>query len=225
MTDVDARTALETLIRERREDYAGLSRMIGRNPAYIQQFVKRGSPRRLAEEDRRTLARYFGVAEAVLGGPAASMPAVPANKAARLGSGPVAIPRLAVRAAAGAGAANEGEAAIDDLQFPAAMLRDLGAGRPAALSLVRVEGDSMQPTLGPGDDILVDGDDGAERLREGIYVLRRDDDTVIVKRVALNPAGGIDIRSDNESGGSWTNVDPATVHVIGRVIWAGRRLR
>src|SRR5580765_2342320 len=66
----DARLILERLCAERGEDFAGLSRMLGRNPAYIQQFVRRGVPRRLGEEERRKLARYFGVSEALLGGPA-----------------------------------------------------------------------------------------------------------------------------------------------------------
>ena len=69
MAETDGRTALARLIGERGEDYAGLSRLIGRNAAYIQQFIKRGTPRRLAEADRRILARYFGVAEAMLGAP------------------------------------------------------------------------------------------------------------------------------------------------------------
>ena len=50
MADGGARAALQRLIEERGEDYAGLSRLLGRNPAYVQQFIKRGSPRRLAEE-------------------------------------------------------------------------------------------------------------------------------------------------------------------------------
>ena len=50
---IDARAALERLIEERGEDYAALSRLIGRNAAYIQQFIKRGTPKRLSEEDRR----------------------------------------------------------------------------------------------------------------------------------------------------------------------------
>ena len=41
----DARTALDRLIVERGENYADLSRLIGRNPAYIQQFIKRGTPK------------------------------------------------------------------------------------------------------------------------------------------------------------------------------------
>lgn len=55
--------ALQRLIVEQREDYASLSRMLGRNAAYIQQFIKRGTPRILSEKDRRTLAACFGVKE------------------------------------------------------------------------------------------------------------------------------------------------------------------
>ena len=42
----DPRTALQRLIDERNEDYAGLSRMLRRNDAYIQQYIKRGTPKR-----------------------------------------------------------------------------------------------------------------------------------------------------------------------------------
>ena len=65
----DPRSVLERLCVERGEDFAGLSRMLGRNPAYIQQFVRRGVPKRLKEEERRKLARYFSISETVLGGP------------------------------------------------------------------------------------------------------------------------------------------------------------
>ncbi len=43
----DARANLDRLIRERGETYGGISKLLGRNAAYIQQFVKRGSPRKL----------------------------------------------------------------------------------------------------------------------------------------------------------------------------------
>ena len=46
-----------------------MSRLLGRNPTYGQQFVKRGVPRRLSEDDRRKLAAHFGIAERLLGGP------------------------------------------------------------------------------------------------------------------------------------------------------------
>ena len=36
------RQALDDLIREREETYAAVSRLLGRNSAYIQQYIKRG---------------------------------------------------------------------------------------------------------------------------------------------------------------------------------------
>ncbi len=65
----EPRLVLQRLCLERGEDFAGLSRMLGRNHAYIQQFVKRGVPKRLGEAERRKLARYFAVPESVLGVP------------------------------------------------------------------------------------------------------------------------------------------------------------
>ncbi len=224
MTDEEARLALDALIRDRREDYAGLSRLIGRNPAYIQQYVKRGTPRRLAERDRRILADYFGVAESALGAPAARALRVARAGGTKRGADPIAVPRLAIGASAGPGALGGEERGASEMLFPPVLLRELGAGRTEALSLIRVEGDSMLPTLGNGDDILVDGDDAAARLRDGIYVLRVGD-ALIVKRVSLTPDGGIAVRSDNPLSPDWPDMDRASLAVIGRVVWAGRRLR
>ena len=204
------RAALERMIAERGQDYAGLSRLIGRNAAYIQQYIKRGVPKRLAEEDRRQLARYFGVAEEVLGGPP------------RPAEDSVSVPRLDVGAAAGSGALPGDERAQGHIAFNAPWLRRLGSGDPAQLSVIKVEGDSMYPLLAHRDEILVDRADGAERLRDGIYVLRRDD-ALIVKRLALNPASRrVSIKSDNGSYPSWPECDPATLDIVGRVVWVGR---
>jgi phage repressor protein C with HTH and peptisase S24 domain len=214
----DPRTLLERLIRERGEDYAGLSRLIGRNPAYVQQYIKRGSPRRLAEEDRRALARYFRIDEALLGAPEREEGA-PADRL-------VTVPRLDVSASAGPGAEAAAERALGQIAFDPAWLRRMRIGGSGSdgLSLIRVQGDSMAPTLSDGDEILVDRGDAAERLRDGIYVLRIED-VLVVKRVAVNPAGRrLSIRSDNDNYPSWPDCDPAAVDVVGRVVWVGRRL-
>jgi phage repressor protein C with HTH and peptisase S24 domain len=226
MDDFIARQRLESLIQERREDYASLSRLIGRNPAYIQQFIKRGVPRRLAEDDRRVLAHYFGVEEGELGGPA-SQPAPVEYKAARVlpaAGDVVLIPQFSVGASAGPGTLVGDDPRLAPLPFQRRALRRLTSSPPSALSVVQVSGDSMFPTLSDGDDILVDNSDGGERLRDGIYVLRVDE-AVVVKRIAMNPAGGrFTIRSDNSAYADWPDCDPATVAVIGRVVWAGRRI-
>lgn len=64
---LDPRTRIERLATDRRESLAALSRMIGRNAAYLQQFVRRGTPRRLPEDERLALAQHFRVDECELG--------------------------------------------------------------------------------------------------------------------------------------------------------------
>lgn len=225
MSAADPRAALDALIREHREDYAALSRLIGRNPAYIQQYVKRGTPRRLAEQDRRALARYFGVAEAVLGGSEEAAPRVmAAGEVGARTADLVAVPRYDLGASAGPGALAEQAPRRADMIFPPALLRSLGVGSFAALSLIRVAGDSMEPTLADGDDLLVDGEDGVERLRDGLYVLRADD-VLLVKRLAIGPGGAIEVISDNPLRPRWTVEHRDGLAIVGRVIWAGRRLR
>ena len=213
MSTIDQRAALERLIKERREDYAGLSRLIGRNAAYIQQFIKRGTPRRLDENDLRRLATYFGVSEAELGG------RVTAGQDDDL----VRVPRLDVGASAGHGALNELESTISHIAFQQIWLRRLTGSNPTQLSFIRVQGDSMTPTLSDGDDILVDAGD-VDRLRDGIYVMRRED-TLMVKRLAVSPsARRVTIKSDNPAYPEWRDCDLGSLEIIGRVIWAGRRV-
>lgn len=216
----DARIALERLIVDRGENYADLSRLIGRNAAYIQQFIKRGTPRKLDEDDRRVLARYFGVSEQMLGGVVA-----PSSAPVRMRGVPavVAVPRLALGASAGGGTLDEDERAAGVMAFDAHWLRHLGV-RPQRVSIIRVDGESMAPTLSDGDDIMVDHDDDAGRLRDGVYVLRLDG-VLMVKRIATGPLRGqFSVISDNVHYPDWTDIDPALVAIVGRVVWAGRRL-
>jgi phage repressor protein C with HTH and peptisase S24 domain len=211
----DPRIVLERLCVERGEDFAGLSRMLGRNPAYIQQFVRRGVPKRLKEEERRKLARYFAVSEAMLGGP----PDLPG-----FSDGLVTVNRTPVRASAGPGALISEQIGRPYFAFDERWLKALTSSGADKLSIIRVEGDSMSPTLNPGDDILVDLGECDERLRDGIYVLRIDD-ALVVKRIALHPVGRrLTVQSDNPAYPDWPDCDIGEVHCIGRVIWAGRKL-
>jgi phage repressor protein C with HTH and peptisase S24 domain len=211
----DPRLILERLCAERGEDFAGLSRMLGRNAAYIQQYVRRGVPKRLREEERRKLARYFGVAEALLGGP---------PEESTGSQGLVNVKRHPVMVSAGPGAIVTEELGKPYFAFDERWLKALTPSAPSNLSIVRVEGDSMAPTLNAGDDILVDLGDSSDRLRDGIYVLRIDD-ALVVKRLALNPVGRrVTVQSDNPAYPDWPDCTLKDVNPIGRVIWSGRRI-
>jgi phage repressor protein C with HTH and peptisase S24 domain len=211
----DPRQVLERLCVERGEDFAGLSRMLGRNAAYIQQFVRRGVPKRLKEQERRKLARYFSVSETLLGGPAEALTGE---------SDLVSVARHPVSVSAGPGAIVTEDLGKPYFGFDERWLKALTSTPPERLSIVRVEGDSMSPTLNAGDDILVDLGDAAERLRDGIYVLRAED-ALVVKRLALHPMGGrITVQSDNPAYPDWPDCSPDQIQPIGRVIWSGRKV-
>ena len=207
----ESRAALDCLIRDNKDDYVTLSRLIGRNAAYVQQYIKRGSPKRLPERERQILARYFGVDERVLGAP--EMPR---------GAGLRLVPKLAVGASAGGGALTDFEALAGNVGFDESWLRQMGLD-PAGLSLIRVVGDSMQPTLNDGDDIMVDSAAALRAPKKGIHVLRLDG-TLMVKRLLPGKGGRLSILSDNRAYPAIEDVAAAEVTVIGRVVWVGRKL-
>ncbi len=212
----DPRAELEQLIRKNGDDFASISGMLGKNPAYIQQYIRRGSPKKLDEDDRRKLAEFYRVDEQLLGAPAA-----PPSSTAGSSAGLVQVKQLDLGASAGAGSlADEEPAGV--MAFGPKWLKQLGAD-PSKLSLIPVDGDSMDPTLCDGDDIMVDHRAAETALRDGIYVLRMDD-VLLVKRLAVGPSGKISIRSDNPQYPDWDDVDVNDVNIIGRVVWTGRRL-
>lgn len=207
------RMALARLIRERGSDCASLSRLLGRNVAYVQQYLQRGTPRRLGERERALLARYFGVDESVLGGPAGRT-----GMAADMAL----VPRIEVGASAGGGGLTEEGLAVS-FAFDRRWLRRMSA-QPDQLAIIQVDGDSMSPTLAHGDDIMVDSADGATRLRDGIYVLRRDG-LLLVKRLArATGQNRVAIISDNPAYPAEGDVPVSALQIVGRVIWAARRI-
>ena len=216
MENADARAKLLDLAERRGVSLSQLSRLIGRNASYLQQFVRKGSPRKLEEVDRRTLAQFFGVAEAELGAPEENSFDAPGKP--QRGDW-VEVPRLALGASAGPGALSGEEAAIGAFRFSARWLRQQGL-EPAMLSAIAVAGDSMEPTLRDGDEILVDR--SPRPLRDGIHVVRLDD-SLLVKRVDAARPGRIALVSDNPA---YRPIELAAgdVQVIGRVVWKSGRL-
>jgi phage repressor protein C with HTH and peptisase S24 domain len=121
----------------------------------------------------------------------------------------------------GAGGLARSEQVVDSLAFKTEWLRRRLLAAPRNLVLLEVVGDTMAPTLGDSDLILVDL--GEPRFRQdGVYVLRRDGE-LEVKRLQRGPGGNLIIKSDNSAYES-TVVTPDHVGIIGRVIWAAGRI-
>lgn len=64
------RETLRRAASERGVSLSALSRMIGRNVAYLQQYVGRGSPRLLPERERQLLADFLEISQYDLVDPA-----------------------------------------------------------------------------------------------------------------------------------------------------------
>ncbi len=216
MVTSDPRSKLLLLASKHGASLSGLSELIGRNSTYLQQFIRKGSPRKLEENDRRTLAQFFGIDEAELGAPEDNSSASPAKTAKREW---IDVPRLALGASAGPGLLAAEELPIGAFRFGARWLREQGLD-PAQLSAIRVEGDSMEATLRDGDEILVDRT--PRGLRDGIHVVRVGE-ALLVKRLDTGRPGVIALVSDNPA---YTALDltPGEVEVIGRVVWKSGRL-
>src|SRR5690242_6117838 len=212
--DTDPRRRLLDLCAQRGVSLSGLSTMIGRNSSYLQQFIRKGSPRKLEEDDRRKLAQFFGVSESELGAAEGNSPRGSATR-----SDWVEVPRLPLGAAAGPGALTSSEAPFDSFRFSRTWLREQGLAG-AELHAIRVQGDSMEPLLHDGDEILVARAQRA--LRDGIHVVRVGD-ALLVKRLAAAGPGRAMLLSQNYA---YPPVEVAhdELEIVGRVVWKSGRL-
>ncbi len=202
------RERLARLIDESGEGYAAISRLIGRNPAYIQQFIRRGVPRRLSETDRRLIASHFGIDEHLLGAPPAATIS-PAGSHPVLSGGVLSIPFL-------------GDKPETFLKIDRQLIERLHSELSVLAALI-IDCDSMAPTLMAGDSILIDLA-GRQTLRDGIFVIASDSGP-LVKRLSVHPiTGRVAILADNPAYPDFPDCDPQTIKLIGRVVWVARSL-
>lgn len=211
---VEPRERLRQLKQEQGVSYAQLARLLGRNAAYLQQFVERGSPRELGERDRRLLAGFFGVAETELGASQET-----SSTGGRAVGGWIDVPRLALDASAGPGAVPAEEIPYDTFRFSRRWLAEQNLA-PDQLSSITVAGDSMEPLIRAGDEILIDRT--PRPLRDGIHVVRLGE-VLHVKRLQAGPPGRVVLISANEA---YPPMEVALdeIDIIGRVVWKGGRV-
>ena len=84
----------------------------------------------------------------------------------------------------------------------------------------------MEPTLRPGDVILIDRRQATDVPRDGIYVIRIGD-TLLVKRIQRLPGKRVKVKSDNAAYEPFEldlHQQNGEIDIIGRVVWAGRRM-
>lgn len=141
------------------------------------------------------------------------------------------IPLHAATLAAGDGAENGGELVVDHLAFRRDWLQKIGVSASNAV-LARASGDSMLPSIHPGDLLLIDTSKtkppGHMRppkdLRPVPIFAILDDGLARVKRLALVEEGKIALLSDNPSNPPDFR-SHRDVSIIGKVMWWGHTVR
>jgi phage repressor protein C with HTH and peptisase S24 domain len=92
---------------------------------------------------------------------------------------------------------------------------------PEHLATMRVEGDSMEPTMRSGDTLVVDRSPG--RIVDGELYVIRDEGGLLIKRLQRQLGGKVKLISDNLK---YPQID-ATVDeldIVGHIIWRGALL-
>ena len=129
------------------------------------------------------------------------------------------VDQIDLAVAAGAGAEADDETVTERLTFRLDWLKSHGLD-PSQCTVVKVQGESMEPTLPEGSAILVDR---ARRRRRvgGIFVVRTGDG-VVVKRAGKDQAGAWQLLSDHPAWkpASW----PRDAEVLGEVKWMARTI-
>ncbi|WP_270374951.1 XRE family transcriptional regulator [Marinicauda sp. Alg238-R41] len=134
-----------------------------------------------------------------------------------------AVPEFDIRAAAGGGAVNETEQAVDFWMFSPTQLDHYGI-RGRDVAMIRVTGDSMEPSLRSGSRVIIDRSD-TDISTPGIFCVW-DGYGLVIKRVerefGSNPSR-VRVMSDNSQHSAYS-VPEEDLRVIGRAALEIRRL-
>lgn len=210
----DVRKAIKQAIDESGMDLKEVSVAIGKNHAYMQQFLTRNIPRKLKEDDRRKLAEVLGIDESMIGGPQSG-----ATKASGVG-----IALFDVRAGMGGGGLvsvetyDNGQPHEDSIAgyFGLPDVVSAGLRQPDKVYALPVTGDSMEPTLLGGSFVFVDTTH-TNPTPADIYAVDYGDG-LVVKRIELIPKSSrLKVISDNDRYSDY-ELEREGVTVYGRVI-------
>lgn len=196
---------------------ASLSRALGRNAAYLHQYIHRQSPRILPEAERHRLASFLHIAHEKLQPVSHRLPQ----------DETVSIPFLDIESAAGHASILDdfAEAKQQDWQFTPAIMTQLQHNGIAYLRLLKVRGDSMTPQLEDGDVIMIDLKNNHPEPA-GTFVLDDGHGLVVKNLQLLAPdakAGKVKVRicSMNSAYAPYRRAFE-DVRILGRVIWMAR---
>jgi len=123
-----------------------------------------------------------------------------------------------VECSAGEGCNILNEAITGYIALDRELLKKVGASLNTS-SIVKVRGDSMYPTLNPGDKVLVDTSQ-KEIIDGQIYIIRIDDD-IKIKRLHKLSRGRVEVISDNKNyRADVLEPEKDNFEICGKVLWS-----
>ncbi len=141
--------------------------------------------------------------------------------AATVSGGVVTVPQYDARAAAGRnGGLDEGRV-VEQVRFSEEWVRVKLRRNPRNLALLEARGDSMEPTIGDGDVLMIDIAPGD--LRSGRAYVVEIGGELLVKRIQRRLNGSLLVISDNNRypPEELHSAEAEQLRVIGEVVWHG----
>ena len=117
---------------------------------------------------------------------------------------------------------DDGMVSENSVPFPRDWLRLFTKSSPENLFFARGRGDSMMPTIGDGDIVLIDRSQDTIRMRDELWAAALGG-VGMIKRLRPNGDGSVSILSDNPNVGEDKAVDDE-LFVIGRVVAVVRKV-
>jgi transcriptional regulator with XRE-family HTH domain len=211
---------IEALRRAREWSRPQLAKLMGTSPQQIERLEKGARSLRQNWIDRAASA--FGVDPAVIISPFEGAPPPQVIPMAAQNDNVVTLRSFDLSYAMGPGTNIDDYVEEGTYEFDAGMLSRLTHASHDRLFVARGDGDSMFPTLVNDDTVVIDTTQTALNLRDRIWACSIYGSGAI-KRLRPSADGKVEVISDNPAVKDEL-VDAADIHIVGRVIWLGRRI-
>ncbi|AKJ43790.1 hypothetical protein QQ39_06515 [Pragia fontium] len=189
---------------------------LGVSPQSVQQWESSTAPRR---NRLVALCSILGVDSnwVLFGGDAAP----PSNNISELPESEYAfIPQYSDHGESGSGKENEHVEINGSMSFKKSWLSSVGL-KPQNLTVIYADGDSMSPTISDSAVVLIDHSQAHPPVEGKVYVIRRDGNALIIKRLFRTSEGWV-YKSDNPNKATYPDLTPLdNDDIIGRVVWQG----
>jgi len=214
----DTRRRIAARIAELGLHYSDVSTRLGRNHAYMQQYLKRNIPRKFPPDLRVKLAAILNTDTGTLFGENDYSDKVMNFP---LANDTIVVAEYDLGQLRGALRLQHVKPISSDWYIPASFLRGLGSA-PENIVIVRIDGDAMTPTIHSGEPVFVDTE-SKDLTKPGVYILE-DGETVFVRRVERVPGSSpqqVVLIADKPGSASF-QVEVERLKALGRVVCAIR---